>query len=95
MSGGYKADETGVFKYPMVWPEPAMEWLVRPRPSGWPSSDLVKEIFDSGSHLAPVGRGKRLDEPVEVANYCQNPEIILATSAMPAAGSNTQGIWAM
>ena len=97
-SGGflnYEADQTGVFKYPMAWPEPAMEWLVRPRPSGWPSSDLVMAIFDSGCHLAPVGRGKRLDEPVNIANYCQNPEITLATSTVPVAGSNTEGLWVM
>lgn len=97
-SGGlpnYEEDQTGVFKYPVAWPEPAMEWLVRSRPSGWPSSDLVMEIFDSGCHLAPVGRGKRLDEPVDVATYCQNPEITLTTSEVPAAGGNAEGVWAM
>ena len=97
-SGGfpnYEEDQTGVFKYPMAWPEPAMEWLVRPRPSGWPSSDLVMEIFDSGCHLAPVGRGKRLCDPVNIANYCQNPGITLATSTVPVGGSNTEGVWAM
>ena len=50
-------DHTTVFKYPKAWPEMAMELLVRPRSSGWPSPDLVMEIFDSGCHLAPVGRG--------------------------------------
>ncbi|XP_068760083.1 uncharacterized protein [Montipora capricornis] len=97
-SGGfpnYEEDQTGVFKYPMAWPEPAMEWLVRPRPSGWPSSDLVMEIFDSGCHLAPVGRGKRLNDPVNVVNYCQNPEITLATSTVPVACSSTEGVWTM
>lgn len=69
--------------------------MVRPRPSGWPSSDLVMEIFDSGCHLAPVGRGKRLDDPVNIANYCQNPEITLAKSTVPVAGSNTEGVWVM
>lgn len=97
-SGGlpnYEEDQAEVFKYPVAWPEPAMEWLVRSRPSGWPSSDLVMEIFDSGCHLAPVGRGKRLDEPVDVATYCQNPEITLTTSAVPAADDNSEGVWAM
>ena len=97
-SGGvpsYEEDQTEVFKYPLAWPEPAMEWLVRSRPTGWPSPDLVMEIFDSGCHLAPVGRGKRLDEPVDVVTYCQNPEITLATSAVPAFGDNAEGVWAM
>lgn len=97
-SGGfpnYEEDQTGVFKYPTAWPEAAMEWLVRPRPSGWPSSDLVMEIFDSGCHLAPVGRGKRIADPVNIANYCQNPEITLAKSTVPVAGSNTEGVWVM
>ncbi|XP_078365083.1 uncharacterized protein LOC144649472 [Oculina patagonica] len=83
-SGGfpsYEEDQTGVFKYPVAWPEPAMEWLVRPRPSGWPSPELVQEIFDAGCHLAPVGRGKRIDEPVEMINYCQNPELTEASTS--------------
>ena len=91
----YEEDETVVFKYPVAWPEPAMEWLVRSRPSGWPSSDLVMEIFDSGCHLAPVGKGKRLDETVDFFTYYQNPEIALATSQVPAAGDNAEGVWAM
>ena len=83
-SGGlpsYEEDQTGVFKYPIAWPEPAMEWLVRPRPSGWPSPELVQEIFDSGCHLAPVGRGNRFEEPVDLLSYCQNPELSSANSA--------------
>ena len=32
----YEEDSTGVFKYPLAWPEPAMDWLVRPRNNGWP-----------------------------------------------------------
>ena len=97
-SGGfpnYEEDQTGVFKYPDAWPEPAMEWLVRTRPSGWPSSDLVQEIFDSGCHLAPVGRGKRVDEPIDIVNYCQNPEATLAASAVLPAESNAGEKWAM
>ncbi len=57
-------DKTVVFEYPKPWPESAMDWLVRPRKSGWPSPALVQDIFDSGCHLAPVGRGKRVCEPV-------------------------------
>ena len=91
----YEDDQTGVFKYPDAWPEPAMEWLVRTRPSGWPSPDLVQEIFDSGCHLAPVGRGKRVDEPIDTVSYCQNPEATLAASAVLPAESNAGGKWAM
>jgi len=90
-----KRIKQGFFKYPDVWPEPAMEWLVRMRPSGWPSSDLVQEIFDAGCHLAPVGRAKRVDEPIDIVNYCQNPEVTLAASAVPPAESNVEGKWAV
>ena len=84
----YEEDQTGVFSYPTAWPEPAMEWLVRPRPSGWPSPDLVQEIFDSGCHLAPVGRGKRLDEPVESLYYYQNPELSVTSSTALGTDNN-------
>jgi len=90
----YEEDQTGVFTYPTAWPEPAMEWLVRLRPSGWPSPELVQEIFESGCHLAPVGRGKRLDEPVETLYYCQNPELPV-TSSKALATDNNEGKRAM
>ena len=66
-------DKTVVFEYPDAWPESAMDWLTRPRISGWPSPALVQNIFDSGCHLAPVGRGKRACEPVERVEYVLNP----------------------
>ena len=91
----FEEDDAAVFKYPDAWPEPAMEWLVRPRPSGWPSSELVQEIFESGCHLAPVGRGKRLEEPVDVFNYCRNPEATLANSTLPSATEDSCEKWAM
>ena len=93
-SNGFPAfdrDEIDTFKYPIAWPEPAMEWLVRPRPSGWPSAELVQEIFDSGCQLAPVGRGKRLDEPIDVLVYCKNPELSVPSSAM----ADPKKKWAM
>ncbi|XP_031548582.1 uncharacterized protein LOC116286269 [Actinia tenebrosa] len=70
----YEEDSTGVFKYPLAWPEPAMEWLVRSRTNGWPSLELLKDILESGCHLAPVGRGKRQNEPMEFLEYRKNPE---------------------
>ena len=84
----YEEDQTGVFKYPIAWPEPAMEWLVRSRPSGWPSPDLVQEILNSGCHLAPVGRGTRFEEPVDLLSYCQNPELSVASSVSLRAEYN-------
>ncbi|KAL9974891.1 hypothetical protein ACROYT_G011991 [Oculina patagonica] len=66
-------DMTVVFEYPNAWPESAMDWLTRPRKSGWPAPALVQDIFDSGCHLAPVGRGKRTCEPVEREEYLANP----------------------
>ena len=89
----FELDETGVFKYPIAWPEPAMQWLVRAHPSGWPSSELVQEIFELGCHLAPVGRGKRLDEPIELLNYCRNPEMAEASTVLPAASNEVK--WVM
>ena len=91
----YQVDKAAVFKYPDAWPEPAMEWLVRPRPSGWPSSELVQEIFESGCHLAPVGRGKRLEEPVDGFNYCRNPEATLANSLLPSVTEDSSEKWMM
>ena len=91
----YEEDDAAVFKYPDAWPKPAMEWLSRPRPSGWPSSELVQEIFESGCHLAPVGRGKRLEEPVDVFNYCRNPEATLANSTLPSATEDSYEKWTM
>ena len=91
----YEEDDAAVFKYPDAWPKPAMEWLSRPRPSGWPSSELVQEIFESGCHLAPVGRGKRLEEPVDVFNYCRNPEATLANSLLPSATEDSCEKWTM
>ena len=84
----YEADETTVFTYPDAWPEAAMEWLVRPRPSGWPSSELVQEIFESGCHLAPVGRGKRLEDPVDFYSYCNKPEkSVVCSLVVPTEGN--------
>ena len=91
----YEEDDAAVFKYPDAWPEPAMEWLIRPRPSGWPSSELVQEIFEAGCHLAPVGRGKRIEEPVDLFSYCRNPEVTLAHSLIPSATENGSEKWVM
>ena len=72
-------DTTVVFEYPNVWPESAMDWLIRPRKSGWPSPALVQEIFYSGCHLAPVGKGQRASEPVERVDYLANPGLVTST----------------
>ena len=87
----HEEDRTDVFKFPIAWPEPAMEWLVRSRPCGWPSSELVQEVFDSGCLLAPVGRGKRLYEPIDTFEYYRNPEQPATNSAM----ADAEGKWAM
>lgn len=71
----YEEDQTRVFTYPDAWPAPAMEWLVREkweRPHGWPSSDLIQEIVTHGCHIAPVGRGKRVREPMDMIEYARN-----------------------
>ncbi len=68
-----QVDTVEVFKYPNAWPESAVDWLIRPRKSGWPPPELVQSIFDSGCHLAPVGRGKRTCEPIKRKEYLTNP----------------------
>ena len=70
----YEGDRCNVFKYPTAWPEDAMDWLVRSRPYSWPSVLLIKDIFDSGCHLAPVGRGIRKKEPINFLNFMQQAE---------------------
>ena len=92
----YEEDDAAVFKYPDAWPEPAMEWLSRPRPSGWPSPELVQEIFESGCHLAPVGRGKRLEDPVDAFRYMRNPaEVSPENCSFHRTGTNDGNKWVM
>ena len=72
----YEEDIAYVFNYPEAWPEPAMEWLTRDRnerPHNWPSPDLIQDIFECGCHVAPVGRGKRMREPLELLEYARKP----------------------
>ncbi|EDO49681.1 predicted protein [Nematostella vectensis] len=73
--GVQETDTTSVFKYPDVWPEPGMDWLVRPRPGGWPLPELIQEIVELGCHLAPVGRGKRTGKTLTIFQYKKNPEL--------------------
>ena len=73
-------DHANVFKYPTAWPEFAMEWLVRPRVNAWPSPELLQDIFESGCHLAPTGRGKRRGEPIGLLDYIKNPGSIACQS---------------
>ena len=70
----FEEDQTNMFKYPLSWPRSAMDWLVRPRQSCWPTPELIQDIFESGCHLVPVGRGKRLEEPIEFIQYLKNLE---------------------
>lgn len=37
------------------WPTIAKQWLLRFRPSGWPSQKIVSEIISQGCLLVPVG----------------------------------------
>ena len=72
----YEEDLAYVFTYPEAWPEPAMEWLTRDkeeRPHGWPSPDIVQDVFEGGCHIAPVGRGKRSREPLALLEYARSP----------------------
>ena len=66
-------NRTRVFKYPQAWPDSAMEWLVRPRHGSWPSPELIQDIFEAGCHIAPVGRGKRHQEPIAMLSYVKDP----------------------
>ena len=66
-------DTSYVFIFPTLWHECAMDWLVRSRSSGWPSADLIQDIVESSCHVAPVGRGKRFDNMMELIDYMKEP----------------------
>ncbi len=73
----HERDYAILFAYPDAWPEKAMEWLNRPaiaRPNNWPPPNLIQEIFESGCHIAAVGRGKRNRDPMDRKNYIRNLE---------------------
>ena len=38
-----------------LWPDECLEWVHRPRPFGWPSSQDISSIIDFGFHLVPIG----------------------------------------
>ncbi|XP_062569172.1 uncharacterized protein LOC134231246 [Saccostrea cucullata] len=38
------------------WPSDAMEWYHRRRPHGWPERHLVRDIYNKGCHVVPIGR---------------------------------------
>ncbi|XP_052081082.1 uncharacterized protein LOC127719084 [Mytilus californianus] len=38
-----------------TWPTVAKQWLLRSRPSGWPSQDIISKIVAQGCLLVPVG----------------------------------------
>ena len=69
-------------------------WLVRPSPSGWPSSELVQEIFETNCHLDSVGRGKRLEDLVDFYSYCNKPEeAVVCSLVVPTEGNEERGSW--
>ncbi|KAK3732833.1 hypothetical protein QZH41_002830 [Actinostola sp. cb2023] len=35
------------------WPSCARKWSLRARPSGWPSRELIDQVFQGGCHLVP------------------------------------------
>ncbi|XP_061187129.1 uncharacterized protein LOC133195294 [Saccostrea echinata] len=37
------------------WPSDAMEWYHRRRQNGWPESHLVRDIYNKGCHVVPIG----------------------------------------
>ncbi|XP_069133045.1 uncharacterized protein [Argopecten irradians] len=49
-----EVDCVQAFRYP-YWPKEALEWVIRPRPNGWPNEALREEIVNDGCYLVPVG----------------------------------------
>ncbi|CAG2235554.1 unnamed protein product [Mytilus edulis] len=37
------------------WPKVALKWFCRPRPSGWPSQDIISNVLSDGVLVVPVG----------------------------------------
>ncbi|XP_061187128.1 uncharacterized protein LOC133195293 [Saccostrea echinata] len=38
------------------WPSDAMEWYHRRRQNGWPELHLLRDIYNKGCHVVPIGR---------------------------------------
>ena len=54
------------------WPEQAMAWTSRKRPSGWPSRTLVQEVIIKGCHVIPASMSKKTDaDPTSIEEDCE------------------------
>ena len=48
-----RSDDSLVVEF-KSWPRVAIPWIVRARPSGWPSSDVKVAVVQGGCHVTPV-----------------------------------------
>ncbi|KAK3082810.1 hypothetical protein FSP39_005983 [Pinctada imbricata] len=52
--GAYEYDNALCIHFPS-WPDVAKNWILRSRPHGWPSHDVVQNIIMNGCHVVPIG----------------------------------------
>lgn len=60
------------------WPEVALGWIHRHRPSGWPSPRLIRDIAKQGCHVVPVPHRKSQRPSVEWRLSFSEAEVALA-----------------
>src|SRR6218665_3128953 len=48
------------------WPKEAQSWLYRPRCHGWPSTDIISEVEQSGCHLVYIQHRSCRDDELRV-----------------------------
>ncbi|XP_062602066.1 uncharacterized protein LOC134263699 [Saccostrea cucullata] len=53
-SDGYSYDFVHSFPC-LTWPNVAINWTRRKKPTGWPSNDMIKEIIKDGCGVVPTG----------------------------------------
>ncbi|KAL3881821.1 hypothetical protein ACJMK2_028213 [Sinanodonta woodiana] len=66
------------------WPDPAMEWVSRPRLHGWPSNELVDQLKQMHCHLLPVGdsESRKIDLEWRFAFVYQERELLWSFSTI-------------
>ena len=63
-----------------VWPKLAEEWISRPRPSGWPTKQLIHQITSDGCHVVPVAHSRSSFPLYDWRYSFSKAELLLAKS---------------
>ncbi len=62
------------------WPDIALPWFKRARPSSWPSEETMAFIFQCGLHVVAVSHKLTMDPDIEWRLSYSGAEVILANS---------------